>query len=283
MSSLRKKISTRIKNRYRLIIRRDENLEERFSLVLTPLNLVILTCVGLFVFGTLVFMLLAYTPLNHLFPSGSMKYSNEQQYEMLHRIDSLETAIRQIKLRSSVLDKILAGDELTPAEAATTEAIVVPPVTTMPERNEPPVIQAANPTSSANTVQRPPEAQPILYSFFRPLKGMVSDGFNQERKHTGIDIAAPAKSVIKSIQDGTVLFSDWTPGGGHTLIIQHPEQFISVYKHNAVLLKKVGTFVKAGDAISLVGSSGEHSTGPHLHFELWHKGVPVNPTKYINF
>jgi murein DD-endopeptidase MepM/ murein hydrolase activator NlpD len=266
-----------------LIIRRDENLEERFSLVLTPLNLVILACVGLFVFGTLVFVLLAYTPLNHLFPSSGLKYSNEQQYEMLHRIDSLETAIKQIKLKSSVLDKILAGDELTVAEAATTEAVVIASVDDRPEPIDPPVIRAASSPSNAGGSNRPLEAQPILYSFFRPLKGVVSDGFNQERKHTGIDIAAPAKSVIKSVQDGTVVFSDWTPGGGHTLIIQHPNQFISVYKHNAVLLKKEGTFVKAGDAISLVGSSGEHSTGPHLHFELWHKGVPVNPTKYINF
>ena len=92
-----------------------------------------------------------------------------------------------------------------------------------------------------------------------------------------IDISAESKSVIKSIQKGTVIFSEWTPSGGHTLVIQHPNDFISVYKHNAVLLKKMGSFVNAGDAIALVGNTGELTSGPHVHFELWKKGIGCEP------
>lgn len=287
MASLRKKISSKIKNRYRLIIRNDENLLERFSLVLTPLNLLILTCVGLFVFGSLVFVMLAYTPLNHLFPTKSSKYSMQEQYELLQRIDSLETSLNQVKLQSNILSKILAGEdvdvelpprETTPEPAIETPAEVEPAVSQRPEEQ---VIQVVSTT--APLTNRSANAIPQAYSFFRPLKGIVSDTFNTERKHLAIDIAAKKKAVIKSIQKGSVIFSDWTPGGGHTLVLQHPNEFVSVYKHNAVLLKKVGTFVNAGDAIALVGNSGEHTTGPHLHFELWHKGIPVNPKKYISF
>lgn len=287
MASLRKKISSKIKNRYRLIIRNDENLLERFSLVLTPLNLLILTCVGLFVFGSLVFVMLAYTPLNHLFPTKSSKYSMQEQYELLQRIDSLETSLNQVKLQSNILSKILAGEdvdvelpprETTPEPAIETPAEVEPAVSQRPEEQVTQVVSTTAPLTN-----RPANAIPQAYSFFRPLKGIVSDTFNMERKHLAIDIAAKKKAVIKSIQKGSVIFSDWTPGGGHTLVLQHPNEFVSVYKHNAVLLKKVGTFVNAGDAIALVGNSGEHTTGPHLHFELWHKGIPVNPKKYISF
>ena len=133
------------------------------------------------------------------------------------------------------------------------------------------------------TVIRPATSSSIDYSFFVPLKGVISDTFNVDRNHLGVDVAANSKDVIKSIQKGTIILASWTPSGGHTLIIQHPNSFISVYKHNAVLLKEQGAFVKAGDAIALVGNTGELTSGPHLHFELWKSGAAVNPLSYINF
>ena len=274
MGSFRKKISTKFRNRYRIILRTDENLEEKVSFVLTPLNMLLAVCVGLFVFGTILYLLLAYTPLNHIFPTKSAKYSNMEQYEMLQRIDSLEISLSQLKFQSEILNKILEGEDVDidiPEEISKADA---------PISNT--AVQSSN-TPSQVKVTRAILSNQRNYAFFIPLKGVISDTFNVDRKHFAVDIAAKSKSVIKTVQKGTVIFSAWTAVTGHTIIIQHPNEFISVYKHNAALLKKQRAFVNAGDAIALVGNTGELTTGPHLHFELWSKGLPVNPQEYINF
>jgi murein DD-endopeptidase MepM/ murein hydrolase activator NlpD len=270
LGSLRKKISTKFRNRYRIILRKDDNLEEKVSVVLTPLNVLILTSAGLLLFGAVIYMLLAYTPLNHFFPTKSAKYSVMEQYKMTQKIDSLEISLGQLRLQSDILGKVLAGEDVSINMADLEEhdqAVEVIPLA--------PVV--------ASISIRPAEPTANDYNFFVPLKGVVSDTFNLDRKHLAVDIAAKSKEVIKSVQKGTVIFASWTPNGGHTLIIQHPGNFISVYKHNAVLLKNEGAFVNAGDAVALVGNTGELSSGPHLHFELWKRGVAVNPQNYINF
>ncbi len=234
--------------------------------------MVLVVSVTLLVFGTILYLLLAYTPLNHIFPTKSSKYSNIEQYEMLQRIDSLEQSLTNLKLQSDILNQILEGGELNSD--------------IMEEMENVPAEEVALASSDPGTqvkIIRGSEIDPKSYNLFLPLKGVVSDTFNIDRKHLAVDIAAKSKEVIKSVQKGTVIFSDWTPGGGHTLVIQHPNELISVYKHNAVLLKKEGTFVNAGDAVALVGNTGELSSGPHLHFELWSKGIAVNPQHYINF
>ena len=274
MGSFRKKISTNFKNRYRLILRKDENLEEKVSVILTPWNVIIITSVSLLLFGALIYVLLAYTPLNHIFPTKSAKYSSQEQYRMMQKIDSLENSLYQLNLQSEVLNKVLSGEnveiDLDDLEIGQS----------LPETNE----QINKVTQNVKAEVGIRKASPIHnYNFFVPISGVVSDTFNVDRKHLAVDIAAESKSVIKSVQKGTIVFSSWTPGGGHTLIIQHPNEFLSVYKHNTVLLKKEGTFVNAGDAIALVGNTGELSSGPHLHFELWKNGVAVNPQQYISF
>ena len=276
MASFGKKISTKFKNRYRVILRNDENLEEKISVVLTPWNVLIGLCTGLFLFGAIIYLLLAYTPLNYLFPTQSAKYSNMEQYAMVQKIDSLETRLAQLNLQSEVLGKVLSGEDIAMNQDVVSEALAE--AEDMPEQNVdiPPV------ATTTNSPVRPAEKDNVDYSFFVPLKGVISNGFNVDGKHLGVDIAANSKDVIKAVQKGTVIFAAWTPNGGHTMLVQHPNDFISVYKHNAVLLKKVGTFVNAGDAIALVGNTGELTSGPHLHFELWKKGVAVDPENFIN-
>ena len=120
----------------------------------------------------------------------------------------------------------------------------------------------------------------ILY---RPTRGMVSDHFNAEKKHFGTDIAANPNESVLATMDGTVILSTYTAETGYLIGVQHNQDLISIYKHCGSLLKKEGERVKGGEAIALVGNSGTLSTGPHLHFELWYKGHPINPEKYIVF
>jgi murein DD-endopeptidase MepM/ murein hydrolase activator NlpD len=189
---------------------------------------------------------------------------------MTQKIDSLETSLGQLRLQSDILGKVLAGEDVSINMAD------------LDDPDEKIEVSPAAPIVPVTSI-RPAEPTANDYNFFVPLKGVISDTFNQDRKHLAVDIAAKSKEVIKSVQKGTVIFAAWTPNGGHTLIIQHPGNFLSVYKHNAVLLKNEGTFVNAGDAVALVGNTGELSSGPHLHFELWKRGVAVNPRNYINF
>ena len=119
--------------------------------------------------------------------------------------------------------------------------------------------------------------------FFSPLKGEITNRFDLKKGHYGIDVIASNNEAVKAILNGTVVYADWSPENGHVIQLQHAQNLVSIYKHNSFLLKKTGDLVKAGDAVAIVGNSGELSTGPHLHFELWHNGIPLDPEKFVVF
>ena len=119
--------------------------------------------------------------------------------------------------------------------------------------------------------------------FFSPISGFISDHYNVKKSHFGVDVVSKSNEPVKCIADGTVIFSDWTQNEGYVLMIQHRPNLISVYKHNAELYKKLGTFVNAGEIISIVGNSGEMTNGPHLHFEMWYNGNSLNPEEFVTF
>ena len=120
----------------------------------------------------------------------------------------------------------------------------------------------------------------VLFSL---LKGEITNRFDLKKGHYGIDVIASNNEAVKAILNGTVVYADWTPENGHVIQLQHAQNLVSIYKHNSFLLKKTGDLVKAGDAVAIVGNSGELSTGPHLHFELWHNGIPLDPEKFVVF
>jgi len=119
--------------------------------------------------------------------------------------------------------------------------------------------------------------------FFPPLKGVITSSYEPEVSHFGLDIVAAENEPVKSIAQGTVIFAHWTLETGHNIGVQHSNDLVSIYKHNSVLLKQVGDLVKGGEIISIIGNTGEQTTGPHLHLELWYKGSPLNPQEFITF
>ncbi|MEM9023193.1 MAG: M23 family metallopeptidase, partial [Bacteroidota bacterium] len=121
------------------------------------------------------------------------------------------------------------------------------------------------------------------FFFFTPLKGIVSAPFDARKGHHGVDVVAGENEAIKATLDGTVILATWTSETGHVIQVQHANNLVSIYKHNSVLLKKTNDKVKAGEAIAIIGESGENSTGPHLHFELWFNGQPIDPADYMVF
>jgi murein DD-endopeptidase MepM/ murein hydrolase activator NlpD len=120
-------------------------------------------------------------------------------------------------------------------------------------------------------------------NFFIPVKGIITNRFKSTADHLGVDLVSEPNARISAIMDGTVIFAGWTLETGYVLFIQHDIELISAYKHNSVLLKKKGDRVKAGEAIAIIGNTGDLTTGPHLHFELWHNGTALDPEQYIDF
>lgn len=119
--------------------------------------------------------------------------------------------------------------------------------------------------------------------FFAPVKGIVTDGYSVKDKHFAVDVAVTKGTGVKAVADGTIIFAEWTVETGYVVIIEHANTYLSVYKHNEILYRDQGDLVKSGEMISMAGSSGEYSTGPHLHFEMWYQGYSVNPINFIEF
>lgn len=284
VSRIKEFLTKKLRNRYRLIIRNDRNLEERISMVLTPLNVVLLLSGLMVVFTAISIFLLPLTPIRYIMPGGGE--INPRDFRVMkHRLDSIERSMELRDQRDSNLYRILIG-----VDSATSFYDIKPkPVQQFNSWSFFPTATAhvghSTPAIAESSVSSDKDKAPMkrVYSFYTPLKGVITDTFNQRNKHTAIDIASYPNAAVKATLDGTVVLSSWTPETGHVMVVQHTNNFISVYKHNAVLLKKQGNRVRVGEVIALMGNSGELTSGPHLHFELWHNGLAVNPADYIKF
>ncbi|MEO1715331.1 MAG: M23 family metallopeptidase, partial [Bacteroidota bacterium] len=142
-------------------------------------------------------------------------------------------------------------------------------------------IREINELNRSNSSNAPVPLEQIFFT--PPVTGEISAGFMPDKGHQGVDILAPKNTPIKVVMDGVVIASDWTLETGNTIGILHENDIVTFYKHNSVLLKKVGNIVQAGEAVAIIGNTGTLTDGPHLHFELWYQGVPVDPEGYINF
>ena len=283
--------------KYRLIFLDEQNYEERFSISASRVNVLILAIFVILMVFISTFLLIAHTSLKEYIPGYTEVGFRNDMYHLLQRADSLENElqtkttylhnIRLILEDSSDLEYKYAVDSLNPAEndnpSAYTDIIINP-------STEDSILRAEYEMASRYNLRFKKSEE--LYSglsseseflFYPPVKGTITNYYDPINKHFGIDIVAGENEPVLATLNGTVIFSDWTTQTGYVIVVQHRHDFISIYKHNAVLLKKQGDFVIAGEAIAIVGESGEISTGPHLHFEVWYQGKPMNPTNFLSF
>ena len=234
----------------------------------------------------ILYALVALTPLRTTIPGYPDAHFRREAVSNAIKIDSLENAIRRWQLYTDHLSKVLSGEKVEGLDSIAKAGPANYFSTKTPE-------QLSSQDTALRTLVAKEEQFGLRNSsvktlpiegtlFFTPVKGVVSKNFD-EVLHPYVDISAPANSVVCSIADGTVILSGWDDEYGCSIVIQHPSNVISVYKHNEKLLKRQGASVKAGDPIALVGSTGSLATGVHLHFELWHGGEAVNPESYISF
>ncbi len=283
-----KKVISKIKHKSRLVLINDDTFEEQFSLILSPLNVFAWGGLFLILFTTFIILTVSFTPLREFIPGYADLQTKRIATSTAYRVDSLEKALNNNIKYLNNLKVILSGGVVARDSANSVAA---------PNPND----QLNIPASSEDSVLRSEVEQEERFNlsfssgsgeddglrnilFFTPLEGILSSKFDPTIRHYGVDIvSAESDAPIKVVLEGTVTLATWTSDEGHVIYVQHQYNLISVYKHNSMLLKKVGEKVKAGEAIAIVGNSGELSTGPHLHLELWHNGNAIDPSDHLIF
>jgi len=284
----KKTLSNWLTSRYQLIIRNEENFAEKTSLGFTY-SKVILFSVILFSVIFIISLLLSKSLLAKWFdPRHETMEMNKQLVELIDKLDSLEVEVDRKDQFILNFQRVLSGDTSDfkdPAEILQGEN---QPLTKSSEMKLDPAdsqfrkeFEKSDLSLITLTSVKYRELQETF--FFSPITGFISDHYDVKKGHYGVDIVAKTNEAVKNVADGTIVFASWTQDAGYVIMIQHRGNLISVYKHNAELLKKVGTFVNAGEIISIVGNSGEMTDGPHLHFELWYNGNPLNPEEFVTF
>jgi murein DD-endopeptidase MepM/ murein hydrolase activator NlpD len=281
----RKKLLKKLKSRFRLTVLNENTFEEKLSYSLTPLNLIIMFGGMLIVFGALIYLLVAFTPLkNYVIPDYAATEFREEARRARLTADSLIEVSRKNERYFNDLRVILAGGSLSNGADSlpdvTQETSLNYSVSDVDEAMRQKLSEQDRFNIAAVDEEKDRRKGVIL---FKPVNGTILSAFDPKAGHYGIDLVAPKDDPVKAVLDGTVIAASFTADDGNIISIQHANNIISVYKHNAVLLRKVGDRVKAGESIAFIGDSGENSEGPHLHFEIWENGAPVNPSLFMSF
>jgi len=283
MAKQQKNIVKRLRNKYRLVILNDETFEEKVSVKLSRLNVfLVVTIAGIILVGSTIF-LIAFTPLREYIPGYASTELRRNAVQLAQRSDSLEYHLLLNQRYFDNIRNIINGNPIDPVQHTSSDSNKV-----SGELN--PEISSADSSlrviveeEERFNISNSPDESLVNFSFMAPVKGLLTSTFEKNVGHFGVDITAPRNTPIKACLGGTVIFAEWTSESGYVMLIQHTKEILSLYKHNSALLKKVGDRVQTGEAVAIIGNSGENSTGPHLHFELWHRGNPVNPQDYISF
>jgi len=284
----KKKLLKKLRHKYRLVMMNDETLEESYSIRLSPLRL--FTAAGLLAIGLILLTsyIIAFTPLREYIPGYSSDVRMRRTIlSLAEKVDSLQKGAIAKDLLMENIRRVIEGG------AAPDNIVVRTP--TKPDMQTTRLSASSSETAFRKAIDKEDRydlsitaAEAIssgIYSFyfFTPLKGRITTHYNPGEKHFGVDIVAARNEAVKATLDGTVIFAGWNSTTGHVIQLQHAEGLISIYKHNAVLLKKEGDLVKAGEAIAITGNSGELTTGPHLHFEIWLEGKALDPEDLMVF
>jgi murein DD-endopeptidase MepM/ murein hydrolase activator NlpD len=284
----KKRLIKKMRAKYKLVIMDAETFEEKISLRLSRLNVFIVTgTLGiLLVFFTT--YIIAFTPLREYIPGYSDVGLSKSVYKLGLRADSLEKMISQRDAYLLSIRNVLTNNFISEQNSDSIK----------PKTDYSRISNTRSQEDSAlrNDIENrdkysmyysgaigTPKQNIMGINFFPPIKGFPSSHFNASEKHYGVDIVAGENEAVKACLSGTVLMAGWNLEFGYVITIQHTANLVSIYKHNSALLKKQGDFVKSGEPIGIIGSSGAQTSGPHLHFELWYNGLPLNPEQYIQF
>ena len=272
-------------NDYKVVVSSEDTFEEKFAFKASKINVFVLMLVYSVILISFTISIVFFTQLRELVPGYSSSDLLNRAIYLTQKTDSLE---RQIELNNKFyksIEEVLSGktDEFI-------ERDNIPIDSSLNEKN----VFSISPNSEDSILRNYVDSQDKFNltknelvienkMFFSPIKGDITQTFNFEENHFAVDIAADIGTPVKSILDGKILFSEWSVDTGHVIIVDHGDNIVSVYKHNSKSLKEQNDFVQAGEVIAYSGNQGNLSSGPHLHFELWKNGTPIDPEPLLNF
>jgi murein DD-endopeptidase MepM/ murein hydrolase activator NlpD len=272
-----------LRTAYRLVILNDETFGEKFSLRLSPLSLIISISAISIVMTTLIISLVALTPLREYIPGYGNVYDRKELLRLTQRADSIEQTMRAKEEYMNNLIKVFTEkEEANPQKPKKDSLKDYSKINSDPSKADLEFRKEIEENKGAAvSYVKPKELNDLV--FYSPVKGMVTTSYNIQEDHFGVDVVTKPDESIKAPLDGTIIYTGFTVEDGYIIHIQHSNNLMSVFKHNSRLNKKTGERVKTGEVISSVGNTGVNSKGPHMHFELWYNGTPVNPEEFVSF
>ena len=272
-------------NDYKVVVSSEDTFEEKFAFKASKINIFVLMLVYSVILISFTISIVFFTQLRELVPGYSSSDLLNRAFYLTQKTDSLE---RQIELNNKFYKSI--EDVLSGKTDEFIERDNIPIDSSLNDKN----LFSISPNSEDSILRNYVDSQDKFNltknelvienkMFFSPIKGDITQTFNFEENHFAIDIAADIGTPVKSILDGKILFSEWSVDTGHVIIVDHGDNIVSVYKHNSKSLKEQNDFVQAGEVIAYSGNQGSLSSGPHLHFELWKNGTPIDPEPLLNF
>jgi murein DD-endopeptidase MepM/ murein hydrolase activator NlpD len=274
------------RTKYRLVILNSDNFEERLTFKASRVSVFIFTLssIVLLIGGTCA--IISFTPLREYIPGYTSSDIRKKVVELNEMSDSLLIDLKQNQKYLANIKNIVVGLPV--------EKDVLDTVSNGEFKQD--IVFEKNMEDSLLRLQIESEEKfNIFYNnkkesneiydllFFKPVDGIIIEKFDKEKSHLGIDVVSKENELVKATLEGVVIFSNWTAETGNVIAVMHKNNLVSIYKHNSTLLKKEGDMISAGDAIAIIGNSGKWSSGPHLHFELWHNGEAINPEQYVLF
>ena len=275
----------RIFNDYKVVISSEDTFEEKFSFKANKINALIIMLVYSIILISFTISIVFFTQLREMVPGYSSTDLLNRAIYLTKKTDSLEQQIALNNKFYKSIEDVLSGniDELVPRDELSVDSSLINSdfVTVSPNSQDSILRKYVENEDKFNLTN----IELIIENkmFFSPIKGEITQSFNFNENHFAIDIAADIGTPVKSILDGKIIFSEWSLETGYVVVIDHGENIISVYKHNSKILKEQNDFVQAGEVIAYSGNQGNLSTGPHLHFELWKNGTPIDPEPLLNF
>ena len=292
MARIRRWLSLKKLNRkYDFLMSHDETGHTMLKFRLNLLNLIWVVLGIALLLIVITTFIIAFTPLREYIPGYTDNNLNREVYQLSLRADSLSREMDKKDIYFENLKRIIEGYDFSSDSALAAASIYEPlpkgvtDTITLKKSVQDSLLraeyEAQNQYNLFGDDLIPAKVNRTVKNFFVPLNGTVITAFNADDGHYGVDIASDGDKIINATLDGTVVFSSWSMDNGYCIGIQHEDSYFSVYKHNATLLKKEGEYVKAGEAIAILGQSGNTATTEHLHFELWHNGMAINPADYM--
>jgi len=287
MNERLKKLIKQLNNKYRLVLLNDITLEERLSFRLSRLNVFVLGSTVAVILVAFTVASIVLTPLKQYIPGYQDVTQTRRLLDLTYRTDSMQQMVLAQNRYIESLKDVLSGDfdeQGEKVEARSTGETDYSSINLNSISTEDSLIrlELENEEIYELFTESKKEVEKLSDIYFsKPLEGYITDSFSLEKEHFGIDLVGADDAPVKAILDGVVVMNEWSLETGYIVGIQHSYNLLSFYKHNSVILKKVGTLVQAGDVVAIIGDSGELSDGKHLHFELWHNQSPVNPLEYV--